>query len=220
MTTTSLATDDDPKAVIGSRVLVGAQMINISRLSTHPVPITANGLITVAGEGPTDSNGAGKSSFIAALSLLHADEQWRLQSGAQAAAELLFTAELAGQEASHANADRGYIVGVFAPPAAATVEQLHTSVMTVWLRINRHSPHLEVRWTPQLHLAYGDTENDRAASADALWDALPKGPGAPTSAPTNSPRPSTATPSGVSRSYPPRCGQHRRPTYSPSPSTN
>ncbi len=55
----------------------------------------SQGLITVAGQGPKDSNGAGKSSFIAGLSLLHADDQWKLASGAAGAADLLFTAELA-----------------------------------------------------------------------------------------------------------------------------
>ncbi|MBM2615204.1 hypothetical protein JIG36_06460 [Actinoplanes sp. LDG1-06] len=152
-------------------------MVNISRLSTHPVPITARGLITVAGQGPSDSNGAGKSSFIAGLSLLHADEQWRLQSGAQAAAELLFTAELAGQESMHANADRGYIIGVFVPPAADSYDELEAAALTVWLRINRQSPHVELRWAHRLHVPYGETENERAGGADALWDALPKGNG-------------------------------------------
>src|SRR5262249_50558171 len=110
-------------------------MVNISRLSTHPVPITTSGLVTVAGQGPTDSNAPGNSSFVAGLARLPADSQWRLQSGAPAAAELLFTAELAGQEALHANADRGFIIGVFAPPDAHTITELEARVLTVWLRI-------------------------------------------------------------------------------------
>ncbi|GGQ49653.1 coiled-coil domain-containing protein [Couchioplanes azureus] len=167
----------DVDDLVGPRVLAGIQMINISRLSTHPVPITSRGLITVAGQGPSDSNGAGKSSFIAGLSLLHADDQWRLQSGAQAAAELLFTAELAGQESLHANADRGYIVGVFVPPGAHCVAELEADTLTVWLRINRQAPHLELRWAPHLHVAYGDTENERAGGADRLWDELPRSNG-------------------------------------------
>ncbi|WP_245718828.1 hypothetical protein [Micromonospora rhizosphaerae] len=141
------------------------------------MPITSRGLITVAGQGPSDSNGAGKSSFIAGLSLLHADDQWRLQSGAQAAAELLFTAELAGQEVVHANADHGYIIGVFVPPASHTIAEIEADALTVWLRINRQAPHVELRWKPQRHVAYGDTENDRAAGADQLWDTLPSSNG-------------------------------------------
>lgn len=177
MTAPGNAADDGATEIVGPRVLAGIQMINISRLSTHPVPITSRGLITVAGQGPSDSNGAGKSSFIAGLSLLHADEQWRLPSGAQGAAELLFTAELAGQEVVHANADRGYIIGVFVPPAAQTIGELEADVLTVWLRINRQAPHVELRWKPQLHVAYGRSENDRAGSADALWDELPRSNG-------------------------------------------
>ncbi|GGM28237.1 hypothetical protein GCM10011608_11330 [Micromonospora sonchi] len=163
--------------IVGPRVLAGVQMVNISRLSTHPVPITPRGLITVAGQGPSDSNGAGKSSFIAGISLLHADDQWRLQSGAQDAAELLFTAELAGQEVVHANADHGYIIGVYVPPSTQTLPELEASVLTVWLRINRQAPHVELRWATRLHVAFGDTENDRAEGADGQWDALPRSNG-------------------------------------------
>ncbi|MEU7794887.1 hypothetical protein AB0B11_15790 [Micromonospora tulbaghiae] len=177
MTAAGNPVDDGATDIVGPRVLAGIQMINISRLSTHPVPITSRGLITIAGQGPSDSNGAGKSSFIAGLSLLHADEQWRLQSGAQAAAELLFTAELAGQEVVHANADHGYIVGVFVPPTARALAELEADVLTVWLRINRQAPHVELRWKPQLHVAYGASENDRAGSADGLWDELPRSNG-------------------------------------------
>lgn len=177
MTSAAVPSDGVTEDIVGARVLAGVQMINISRLSTHPVPITARGLITVAGQGPSDSNGAGKSSFIAGLSLLHADEQWRLQSGAQAAAELLFTAELAGQEAMHANADRGYLIGVFVLPQADTAEDLDASALTVWLRINRQSPHVELRWAYHLHVPFVDTENERAGGADGLWDALPRSNG-------------------------------------------
>mgnify|MGYP001049623307 CR=1 FL=1 len=162
-----------PFDVVGHRVLVGVQMVDISRLSAHPVPVTTGGLITVAGQGPKDSNGAGKSSFIAALSLLHADEQWRLAGGAPGAAELLFTAELAAQEGRWSNADRGYVVGVFADPRAGTVEELEAGALSVWLRINRKSPYLNLRWTAGLHVPAGDSEAERAATVDALWEALP-----------------------------------------------
>ncbi|MEV6373554.1 hypothetical protein [Micromonospora musae] len=177
MTSVAVPSDGVVEDIVGARVLAGIQMVNVSRLSTHPVPITVRGLITVAGQGPSDSNGAGKSSFIAGLSLLHADEQWRLQSGAQAAAELLFTAELAGQEAMHANADRGYLIGVFVQPQADAVEELDASALTVWLRINRQSPHVELRWAHRLHVPFGDTEDERAGGADGLWNSLPRSNG-------------------------------------------
>ncbi|MEU5879277.1 chromosome partitioning protein ParA [Spirillospora sp. NPDC047279] len=100
--------------VVGARTLIAVQAVNISRLSTHPVPTVPGTLIVVAGQGPKDSNGAGKSSFIAAITALLGDEQWRFASGARAVAELLFNAELAAQgDAQWASADHGYIVGVF-----------------------------------------------------------------------------------------------------------
>ncbi|MFB9678830.1 chromosome partitioning protein ParA [Streptosporangium vulgare] len=103
--------------VVGDRVLIAVQPVNISRLSTHPVPTVPGTLIVVAGAGPKDSNGAGKSSFIAMITALLGDEQWRFASGAKSVAELLFNAELAagGGGRTWASADHGYIVGVFAP---------------------------------------------------------------------------------------------------------
>ena len=163
--------------VVSGRVLVGIQMVDIARLSTHPVPVISEGLITIAGQGPKDSNGAGKSSFIAALSLLHADEQWRLTSGAASAAELLFTAELAAQATRWSNADRGYIIGVFASPAAKTVTELRASALTVWLRINRKAPYLDLRWVYDLHVPIGANDDERARQVDPLWQALPRSNG-------------------------------------------
>ena len=159
--------------IVGSRVLVGTQMVDISRLSTHPVPVISQGLITVAGQGPKDSNGAGKSSFIAGLSLLHADDQWKLASGAAGAADLLFTAELAAQETRYSNADHGYIIGVFAAPGAATVAELQESSLTVWLRVNRKAPYLDLRWCDGLYVTYGTSEAQRAERVDEMWQSLP-----------------------------------------------
>lgn len=166
-------TDSGPADIVGGRVLAGVQMVSISRLSTHPVPMISQGLVTVAGQGPKDSNGAGKSSLIAAVSLLHADEQWRLASGAPGAAELLFTAELAAQEGRWSNVDWGYVIGVFADPAAVTAGELSASALSVWLRINRKASHLHLRWKEGLYVPYGTTESERAARVDKLWDALP-----------------------------------------------
>ncbi|WP_240506522.1 chromosome partitioning protein ParA [Thermoactinospora rubra] len=105
--------------IVGDRVLIAVQAVNISRLSTHAVPIVPGTLIVVAGAGPKDSNGAGKSSFIAAITALLGDEQWRFASGAKAVSELLFNAELASGSGARqwASASHGYIVGVFGPAA-------------------------------------------------------------------------------------------------------
>ncbi len=162
--------------IVGDRVLVGLQSVRISRLSTHPVPVAVGTLIAVAGQGPKDSNGAGKSSLIAQVSLLHADEQWRFGSGAPAAVDLLFNAEDAGGEDRWGNADHGYLIGVFAPAAAGTLDQLQASALTVWIRIDRSSqkgPRLKLRWQDELHLPAGDSEAEREQAADSLWQALP-----------------------------------------------
>src|ERR1700733_9014608 len=157
--------------VVGSRVLVGTQMVDISRLSTHPVPVISQGLITGGGQGPKNPTRAGKSSFIAGLSLLHADDQWKLASGAAGAADLLFTAELAAQETRYSNADHGYIIGVFADPGATTIADLQASALTVWLRINRKAPYIDLRWQEGLYLPNGSGEPQRASQADPMWQA-------------------------------------------------
>ncbi|WP_219536325.1 chromosome partitioning protein ParA [Nonomuraea guangzhouensis] len=115
--------------VVGDRVLIAMQAVNISRLSTHPVPTVPGTLIVVAGAGPKDSNGAGKSSFIASITALLGDEQWRFASGAKAVSELLFNAELASGAGARqwASADHGYIVGVFGPPGASFDLPMHTT---------------------------------------------------------------------------------------------
>ncbi|MBA9004710.1 chromosome partitioning protein ParA [Thermomonospora cellulosilytica] len=187
----------DTENVVGDRALIAVQAINISRLSTHPVPTVPGTLIVVAGQGPKDSNGAGKSSFIAAITALLGDEQWRFASGARAVAELLFNAELAAQgESRWASADHGYIIGVFAGdtagpegPAPLTehaggsagsaehaVGGLDDAV-TVWLRVNVDAPHLEIRWRHGVHLATAPSEAERVALADRLWAQLPRSAG-------------------------------------------
>ncbi|SCF48718.1 hypothetical protein GA0070216_12828 [Micromonospora matsumotoense] len=161
--------------IVGDRVLVGLQSVRISRLSTHPIPVAAGTLIAVAGQGPKDSNGAGKSSLLAQISLLHADEQWRFGSGAPAAVDLLFNSEDAGGEDRWGNADHGYLIGVFAP-AAGTLDQLQACALTVWIRIDRSNqkgPRLKLRWRDGLHLPVGDSEAEREQAADSVWQALP-----------------------------------------------
>lgn len=164
----------DTENVVGDRTLVAVQAVNISRLSTHPVPTVPGTLIVVAGQGPKDSNGAGKSSFIAAITALLGDEQWRFASGARAVAELLFNAELAAQgDSQWASADHGYIVGVF--DHAEPVED--GGAVTVWLRVNADAPHLEIRWRQGVYLASAPSEADRVALADRLWASLPRSAG-------------------------------------------
>ena len=174
MTEDVLRFGSDDEDVVGARVLAGIQMINISRLSAHPVPMVSGGLVTVAGQGPKDSNGAGKSSFIAGISLLSGDEQWRWSSGAPDAAELLFTAEIAAQDGRWGNADHGYVIGVFTAQDAAGVPELAGSALTVWLRINRKAPYIDLRWASELYVPAGTSDAGRVAAADGMWAELPR----------------------------------------------
>ncbi|MBD2899915.1 hypothetical protein amrb99_89120 [Actinomadura sp. RB99] len=183
----------DAENLVGDRTLVAVQAVNISRLSTHPVPTVPGTLIVVAGQGPKDSNGAGKSSFIAAITALLGDEQWRFASGARAVAELLFNAELAAQgDSQWASADHGYIVGVFdyaeaADPDVRTEngqdedgqdgDDDRETALTVWLRVNVDAPHLEIRWQEGVYLASAPSEAGRVALADRLWASLPRSAG-------------------------------------------
>jgi hypothetical protein len=166
--------EGDSTDVVGGRVLTGIQLINISRLSAHPVPMVSGGLVTVAGQGPKDSNGAGKSSFIAGISLLSGDEQWRWSSGAPDAAELLFTAEIAAADGRWGNADHGYVIGVFTEHGAATPEALAGSALTVWLRINRKAPYIDLRWAHELYVPAAASDAGRVAAADGMWAELPR----------------------------------------------
>ncbi|GAT65907.1 chromosome segregation ATPase [Planomonospora sphaerica] len=163
--------------VVGDRVLIAVQAVNISRLSTHPVPIVPGTLVVVAGAGPKDSNGAGKSSFIAMITALLGDEQWRFASGAKSVAELLFNAELAagGGGRTWASAGHGYIVGVFDHPRAP--EAGLPDAVTVWLRVNQEAPHLEVRWTRGVRMAAAASEAERVVRADEVWAGLPRSAG-------------------------------------------
>ncbi|GAA2204612.1 hypothetical protein GCM10009850_004540 [Nonomuraea monospora] len=178
-------------------MLIAMQAVNISRLSTHPVPTVPGTLIVVAGAGPKDSNGAGKSSFIASITALLGDEQWRFASGAKAVSELLFNAELASGAGARqwASADHGYIVGVFGPPGmngfepapseevVADGEELFEvpdtsgGALTVWLKVNQEAPHLEIRWREGVHLAASPSEAERVARADEIWASLPRSAG-------------------------------------------
>ncbi|WP_327643734.1 hypothetical protein [Micromonospora zamorensis] len=161
------------RGVIGDRHLTAVQTFDIARLTTHPVPLVPGSFVAVSGIGPKgDSNGSGKTSFLAAVSLLLGEAQWRLEgNGAQYAANLLFKPESAGLGPEHrwAPADRGFIIGVFGDPGDAA-----TTVVTVWMRIASTPPYLKVRWTYGLHVTIANTPQARDDEAETLWSDLPR----------------------------------------------
>src|ERR1700722_12464270 len=109
------------RGIVGDRHLVAVQTSDISRLTTHPVAVTPCKFVAVTGRGPKgDSNGSGKTSFLAAVSLLLGDPEWRLAGGAKAPTALLFNVSAIGGIATggehYESAGHGYVIGVFAHP--------------------------------------------------------------------------------------------------------
>src|SRR5438046_318514 len=99
MTDTLFATGEvlGARGLVGDRQLILVQTFDIARLTSHPVPIIPGTFIAVGGRGPKDSNESGKTSFLAATSLLLGDSGWKLTgAGGAAATALLFEPETAG----------------------------------------------------------------------------------------------------------------------------
>ena len=156
--------------VIARRQLVCVQTIDVARLTAHPVALVPGAFVAVGGRGPKgDSNESGKTSFLAAVSLLLGDPEWRLGGGgASSVAALLFEPETAGASAQRFTpAAHGYVIGVFAESDSPT-----TTAMTVWCRLSALSPHVLVRWSEGVHLAPGENDAERHLNADDAWRAL------------------------------------------------
>lgn len=147
--------------IVGQRQLVAVQTIDLGRLTHHPVPMVPSALVAVSGTGPDrDSNGSGKTTFLAAVSLLLGDPEWRVAtSGGADALGMLFDPDLSGDAAGLYDPARvGYVVGVFAHVTADG----HYDEVTVWMRISSDdSPRLAARWAPGVHLV---AERDEAAT--------------------------------------------------------
>lgn len=170
MTSLQLDTLQTHVGVVGRRQLICVQTIDIARLTAHPVALVPGAFVAVGGRGPKgDSNESGKTSFLAAVSLLLGDPEWRLGGGGSSSvAALLFEPETAGTSAHRfAPASHGYVIGVFAERDSPT-----TTAMTVWCRLSALSPHVLARWSEGAHLAPGENDAERHLSADDTWRAL------------------------------------------------
>lgn len=178
---TTRATMEDriaERGVVGDRHLVGVQTFDIARLTTHAVPIVPGTFVAVSGRGPKgDSNGSGKTSSLAAISVLLADPQWRLETnGGKWAAGLLFKPDAAGVDAGqhYPAASFGYVVGVFARHVDHSVVGTELAdPLTVWVRIAATLPYVEARWQEGLQIADGATDLERVSQADLIWSGLP-----------------------------------------------
>lgn len=160
--------------IVGDRQLVCVQTLDLARLTSHPVVLVPGTFIAVTGKGPKgDSNESGKTSFLAAVSLLLGDPEWKLSgAGGAAASALLFEPDTAGVSAQrYASPTHGYVVGVFCDSA----DPVATAV-TVWCQINATAPHLKIRLSDGVRLAEGDGDRERHDAADAMWRSLPSSP--------------------------------------------
>ena len=162
------------RGVVGDRQLVAVQTFEVSRLTTHPVALTPAKFVAVSGVGPKgDSNGSGKTSFLAAVSILLADPQWQFESnGGKFASGILFRPDAAGIDPSLkvTPAPYGYLAAVFTEPGDPT-----ETALTVWVRVSATAPYVQARWIPGLHIADADDDEERVLQADALWQELPAG---------------------------------------------
>lgn len=163
--------EEEGDGVIGTRQLVAVQTFFVSRLTSHPVVLVPGTFVAVTGRGPRgDSNGSGKTSFLAAVSLLLGDREWQLAGGAKAPTALLFDARAAGGHGdSSTSASHGYVVGLFADP-----DRVHEQARTVWLRIDTSPQYVTVRWTDGNALVVASSDREAHDLADAAWQALPR----------------------------------------------
>jgi hypothetical protein len=167
------------RGVVGRRVLTCLQTIDIGRLTSDPVFLVPGGFIAVTGQGPIDSNESSKTTFEAALSLVHGDPGWRQESPQFSgyAAQLLFNPPNAPAGA-RVRADLGFIVAVFAHAGGDGSGRLvgGGDPVSVWIRLRRHDdPAFEVAVTPGVRLAHGNTHGGRVEDAKQVWSTL-RGP--------------------------------------------
>jgi hypothetical protein len=152
--------------IVGSRQLIAIQTIDLGRLTHHPVPLVPSALVAVSGTGPgKDSNGSGKTTFLAAVALILGDPEWRLATtGGADALGLLFDPDLSGDAAGMYDPARvGYVVGVF----ALTTADGNYDELTVWMRVSADdSPRIVARWAPGVHLV------DAPEAATPTWNSL------------------------------------------------
>ena len=163
------------RGAVGRRVVTCLQTIDIGRLTSDPVFLVPGGFIAVTGQGPLDSNESSKTTFEAALSLVHGDPGWRQTSPqfSAYATELLFNPPNA-PVGSRVRADVGFVVAVFVGTGdtyeGTTAEDDH---LTVWVRIRRHDdPSFEVAATPGVRLARGSNHAARIEDANECGPAF------------------------------------------------
>jgi chromosome segregation protein len=163
--------------IIGNRVLHAFQLIDIGRQQSHLTVMRPGTFVAVYGIGPTDSNETNKTTMAAAIDLLQGGRAWgtHLGQAGSYATDLLFRGSKRG---GTSRAEHGYIVGVYGPEhAGLDLAGRPIDHVTVWMRINRTTPFLQVRITEGVLLAVGEHHAATIANADRVWaDRLPSRP--------------------------------------------
>ncbi|MFF3786311.1 hypothetical protein [Streptomyces sp. NPDC001933] len=156
--------------MIGDRQLVCVQLFDIARHPSAAVVFVPGCFVAVTGKGPEDSNESGKTSWLASVSLLLGDPEWRMYGpGPAAVAQLLFEPDTAGVPAQrYPAATFGFIAGVFADP-----EDVLASAHTVWMRISSTAPYVQVRHGPGVRLATSHDDEERHRAAPGIFKSLP-----------------------------------------------
>lgn len=156
--------------VIGDRQLLCVQLFDIARHPSTAVVFVPGCFVAITGKGPEDSNESGKTSWLASVSLLLGDPEWRMYGpGPAAVAQLLFEPNTAGVAAQrYPAATFGFIAGVFADP-----DDVLASAHTVWMRISATAPYVQVRHGPGIHLATAHDDEERHRAAPAIFKSLP-----------------------------------------------
>ncbi|WP_433549090.1 hypothetical protein ACQPZG_31550 [Streptomyces sp. CA-294286] len=156
--------------IIGDRQLLCVQTFDIARHPSTAVGLIPGCFVAVSGKGPTDSNESGKTSWLAAVSLLLGDPEWRMHSsGPASVADLLFEPQTAGIGAQgYAAATTGYIAGLFADP-----DSVPATAHTVWVKLSATPTYVEVRHAPGIHLAIAQDDVKRHDQAAKIYRRLP-----------------------------------------------
>lgn len=163
------------RGVIGLRRITCLQTIDIGRLTSDPVWLVPGGFIAVSGEGPSDSNESSKTTFEAALSLVHGDPGWRPESPqfsghaatAVQAVERTNRLRCAGRSGLRRRSVRCC--------SRSAVRCQRWPVDGVGAHSTTSRPRIRGHGHPGIRLAWGGTQKQRLDDAKRAWSSL-RGP--------------------------------------------
>lgn len=151
-----------PSDSVDDRRLVAVQCIDIGRLQSDVVPLPRAGLVGITGQGPIDSNGSSKTTFLAALDLLGMSYSWRPTSGRTGSHARGLVLDIDG-----ARSEVGYVLGWWCRPGGTG------GSLTTIARIERTgSTPLRFKVAAGCRLADGTSHEDRVTDAHAMWQEL------------------------------------------------